>query len=421
MSQSSFISAERRGAVPHIASRMKAVLANAELSDIEFAVGREHGEAKIFPAHKFALSISSDVFYTMFHGSLAKNNLDIIQVPEILPEAFANMLSYIYTDSVENLQPENVLQTLYCADKYDLPWLADRCTSFILEQMKPDTCLMFLENALRWTPDCDWIVEKCLDVVDESSMAVLQSKQFSEIGQKTLEMILRRDTLSADENVICGAVDKWAVAACTRQNKPHSAANRRQVLGDALFLIRFPLLTDEQLTKGQIKCATLLHEEIYRIYLFKHGAAKEGLQFPIKPRKYVTHEFRVASMDDSSSYKYLSCKPREKIFILYTSGYWHPAVVSGESKLDPSPPSGLKMEIPVGKFALPNQIACAVDLLKRGQQLFAFVEGAFKEATYGQLRAGRHTVNVAGREYNVDFMQLKFSGKQIEQWKAAKK
>ncbi|XP_055348259.1 BTB/POZ domain-containing protein 1-like [Paramacrobiotus metropolitanus] len=138
-------------------------------------------------------------------------------MPEILPEAFANMLSYIYTDSVENLKPENVIHTLYCADKYDLP-LADRCISFVLEQMKPESCLMFLENALPWTPDCDQIVEKCLDMVDEFTMAVFQSDHFTEIGLKTLEMVLRRDTLSTEENVIYIAVEKWAIAACARQH-----------------------------------------------------------------------------------------------------------------------------------------------------------------------------------------------------------
>ncbi|XP_055347137.1 BTB/POZ domain-containing protein 3-like [Paramacrobiotus metropolitanus] len=142
----SFTNAERRGTVQHIASRMKCVLANGELCDINFSVGRDHGAEQIFRAHKFALSISSDVFYAMFHGSLAKSDVDVIQIPEILPEAFANMLCYIYTDSAENLKPENVLQTLYCADKYDLPWLADSCTSFVIEEIKPTNCLLLLEN-----------------------------------------------------------------------------------------------------------------------------------------------------------------------------------------------------------------------------------------------------------------------------------
>ncbi|XP_055348193.1 BTB/POZ domain-containing protein 3-like [Paramacrobiotus metropolitanus] len=413
MSQLSYTSAERRGTVPHIASRMKAVLANGELSDIEFAVGRDHGEAKIFPAHKFALSISSDVFYTMFHGSLARHNQDIIQVPEILPEAFANMLSYIYTDAVEDLKPENVLQTLYCADKYDLPWLADRCTSFVLEQMKPDTCLMFLENALHWTPNCDAIVEKCLDIVDECTVAVLQSKQFPEIGLKTLEMVLRRDTLSAEESVICTAVDKWTTAACSRQKLYPSVGYRRKMLDSALFLIRFPLLTDEQLAEGHIKSAMLHPEEVCKIFLYKHAAAKEGLKFSTEPRKYVKYRVQCSHMCESY-------KPKEKVFILYTNGCWHPASVTAENVLDPHPPLGMKVEKPAGKFS-PTEIVRAADILKRGQPVYAYVEDAFKEGTYGQQRAGLHTVNVAGREHSVDFMQLKFAGKQVDEWKAAKK
>ncbi|XP_055348225.1 uncharacterized protein LOC129595294 [Paramacrobiotus metropolitanus] len=187
---------------------------------------------------------------------------------------------YIYTDSVDNLKPENVVQTLYCADKYDLPWLADRCITFVLEQMQPYNCLVFLENALRWTPDHDQIVEKCLDIVDEFSLAVLQSDHFREIGLKTLEMVLRRDTLSAEENVIYTAVEQWAMATSTRQNKPPSVANHRNALGNARFLVRFPLLTDEQLAKGPVTSGLLYPDEVCKIYVYKHAGTKEGLKFP---------------------------------------------------------------------------------------------------------------------------------------------
>ncbi|XP_055332492.1 BTB/POZ domain-containing protein 6-B-like [Paramacrobiotus metropolitanus] len=407
MSQASFTSADRRGTVPRIASRMKAVLANGELSDIEFAVGREHGPVKMFPAHKFALSISSDVFYTMFHGSLAKRDVTIIPIPEILPDAFANMLSYIYTDAVENLKPENVIQTLYCADKYDLPWLADRCISFVLDHIKPDTCLMFLKSALRWTPDVDRIVEKCLEVVDASSEAVFQSDHFTEIGLKTLEMVLQRDTLSADENVVYTAVEKWAEAACTRQKLSPSTANRRKMLGAALFLVRFPLLTDEQLAKGQEKSRMLYPEEVCKIFLYKHAGTKEGLKFPMEPRKHLT--YRVAKC---------TYKPKEKVFIAYTNGYWHPAAVFKENGVDPYPPFGVDMEVPEGKFSSPTAIVRAADILDRGLLVSAYINGDYQEATYGSQRASVHTVVVDGREHHVDFMQLKIAGNQVDKWKA---
>ncbi|XP_055357193.1 BTB/POZ domain-containing protein 3-like [Paramacrobiotus metropolitanus] len=87
---------QRRGAIDGVIGRMKRALSLAELSDVQFAVGRDHGQEKIFHAHKMFLSLSSDVFHAMFYGNLADGNLDVIQIPEIPSAAFANMLSYMY-------------------------------------------------------------------------------------------------------------------------------------------------------------------------------------------------------------------------------------------------------------------------------------------------------------------------------------
>ncbi|XP_055330187.1 BTB/POZ domain-containing protein 6-like [Paramacrobiotus metropolitanus] len=276
----SFVNSQRRGTVSEISSRWQNALSKSELCDVEFAVGRLFGAVKRLRAHKLTLSISSDVFYTMFNGSLAERAGIPIDIPDIPADAFTNMLSYIYTGAVEDLQPENAVQTLYCADKYDLPWLAEYCTDFILDDLKADNCLMYLENAKSWTPDCDVVVEKCLDIVDASTAGVFQSDYFIKLERKTLELILQRSTLSAEENVIYMAVEEWAKAACLGKKVSASATNRRQALGPVFFLIRFALLTDAQLTNGPVKSGLLNLKEMRKVLIQKHGtdadASKEG-------------------------------------------------------------------------------------------------------------------------------------------------
>ncbi|XP_055348226.1 BTB/POZ domain-containing protein 3-like [Paramacrobiotus metropolitanus] len=189
----SCVSSERRGALPLTSRRWKNVLANSELTDVEFAVGRQCGEVKLLRAHKLALSVGSDVFHAMFYGSLVELTDKPIDIPDIPPDAFTNMLSY---------------NTLYCAEKYDLPWLAKICTDFVLVQLKPDNCLTYLENAVRWVPDCSIAIERCLNLVDEFCAAVLQSDYWPKLERTTLETVLQRDTVSAEENVIYLAVEK---------------------------------------------------------------------------------------------------------------------------------------------------------------------------------------------------------------------
>ncbi|XP_055350946.1 uncharacterized protein LOC129597434 isoform X2 [Paramacrobiotus metropolitanus] len=141
------ISSDWRRRVPGITSLLKHVLTNGQLGDVQFSVGRDHGEVKIFTAHKFILSLNSDVFDAMFNGQLAETGPEPIGIPEILPEAFDIMLMYMYTGSAEEqLGTQNVFQTVYCADKYNLPVLLELSLKFLNSQLKLTNCLEYLEN-----------------------------------------------------------------------------------------------------------------------------------------------------------------------------------------------------------------------------------------------------------------------------------
>ncbi|XP_055350079.1 BTB/POZ domain-containing protein 3-like [Paramacrobiotus metropolitanus] len=402
---------ERRGAISEITNRWKNVLANSELTDVEFAVGRQCGGVQKIRAHRLTLGVSSEVFHAMFYGSLAERNDAVIDVPDIPPDAFKNMLSYVYTGTVENLKEDNVLQTLYCSDKYDLPWLAELCMDFVLQDLKPENCLMYLGNAQRWTPDFDVVMEKCCDVLDVSSKVVLQSEYVTALERKTLEMILERDTLSAEENIVYTAVEKWAATACARKKLAPTPANRRRLLGGALYHVRFPLMNDEELANGPVKSGLLTANEVRELYLCKHGTSEDQLKFSTKPRKYVA--FRLGSKREPL------CRNRERLFVLFANGYWYPAIVTGDNEVDDYAKYKLEEPTDKGDFVQPAQVVHAGDILKRGLVVYAYIDGGYQEATYGVQRAGRHTVEVAGRESSVAFRELKIAGKHVEEWKAA--
>lgn len=67
----------------------------------------------------------------------------------------------------------------------------------------------------------------------------------------TLCAILERDTLSIRENRLFEAVARWAEAECYRQQLPPTAENKQKVLGRALPLIRFPLMSVEEFAAGK--------------------------------------------------------------------------------------------------------------------------------------------------------------------------
>ncbi|XP_055347081.1 BTB/POZ domain-containing protein 3-like isoform X2 [Paramacrobiotus metropolitanus] len=270
------------GGRSRIADLVEQAHASGELSDVCFTVGRQFGRIKDFPAHKFLLGMRSPVFRAMLYGRLAKKGDDTIDIPDIIPDAFANMLSYVYTDTVDDLDNDNVFATMVCADKYDLPELVQKCCSFIGNRLNTTTWMSNLEQAVHWHADS--IVEKCLTIVDKDAVAILQSDHFTDISKDILQRILQRNTLMAEEFVIYRAVERWATAACARNAMAASAANRREMLGEALFHVRFSLLTNQELADGPGESGLLTDAELLSLFKYKNATVQPPRPFPSEPR-----------------------------------------------------------------------------------------------------------------------------------------
>ncbi|XP_055350032.1 BTB/POZ domain-containing protein 1-like [Paramacrobiotus metropolitanus] len=164
------------------------------------------------------------------------------------------------------------------------------CADFILKELSVSNCLEALESAVRYSYAAPGILEKCLCLIYKSSKTVWESEQFCAIGQDELHTILQRDSLTASEDIIWSSVDKWATNMCKQKHMEASSANRREMLGPMLFLIRFPLLTDTQLLDGPVQTGLLLQSEAWDIYHYKHADVKPPLPFPTEPRQYVDVE-----------------------------------------------------------------------------------------------------------------------------------
>ncbi|XP_055344680.1 BTB/POZ domain-containing protein 3-like [Paramacrobiotus metropolitanus] len=199
----------REGSPLSLACSMQRSLISGEYSDVQFTVGRQFGPVKCFPVHKYVLCLRSTVFGAMFYGKLPEKCDQAIDIPDVIPDAFANMLSFLYTDTVGHLRVDNVIATLMCADKYDLPQLQKLCCDFISGQLSVDNCLAMLEHAVRFRAEA--AVERCLDFIDRSADGVFQSKHFAVLDQSTLAMFLERDTLSVVENNVYFAAERYCI------------------------------------------------------------------------------------------------------------------------------------------------------------------------------------------------------------------
>lgn len=284
--------------MPTLKDRMAAIFNREFLSDVHFIVGKGNSQTR-FPAHKFILSVGSAVFNAMFNGLLAKANSEHnqtnetndsnteIELPDIEPEAFQALLRFLYLDEVQ-IGPETVMTTLYAAKKYEIFALEMACVDFLKANLNPDNAFMLLTQARLF--DESNLADLCLETIDKHTMDSLFSDSFLDVDLDTLKLVLNRDTLRVREVSLFINVVRWAEMECTRRGLEVSGENKRKVLKEALYLIRFPLMNIEEFAMNVAQSGLLTDKEVVNLFLYYTVASKPSVPFPIEPRCCITSD-----------------------------------------------------------------------------------------------------------------------------------
>ena len=147
-----------------------------------------------------------------------------------------------------------------------MPHLAQLCVEYLETKVDvSNACLLLRYSRLFGETE---LMERCLNVIDTQAHDALQSDNFTGIDYQTLEQILGRDSIRADETVVFKAAVCWAEAECTRQGRDTSPQQCREVLGDALYLLRFPVMTPSDFADGACQSGLLSKQEIIDIFLY---------------------------------------------------------------------------------------------------------------------------------------------------------
>ncbi|RNA24685.1 BTB POZ domain-containing 2 [Brachionus plicatilis] len=233
-----------------IIERLNCLYLSDSLADVHFLVGkRQDSYAERIPAHKLVLSIGSPVFMAMFYGTGSQMQAGPeIHIPDADPLSFKHMLKYLYTDELE-IGPDSVMNTLYICKKYAVDSLEKECVNFLQSNLRADNAFMLLEQALLF--DEAKLADLCLGVIDRNTNEAFSAECFLDINLNTLVLMLKRDSLGIAEFKLYNYVIKWAQSQCARRGLyPVNGENQRLVLGEAVDLIRFPLMSKEEFAKA---------------------------------------------------------------------------------------------------------------------------------------------------------------------------
>ena len=127
--------------------------------------------------------------------------------------------------------------------------------------------------------------EKVLSKIQEEASAVLMSEDFVSLSKEALKEVLQLDLHIRNELEVLQATMKWAERKCKELNKSVDGANLREVLGDNLFLIRFPTMSVDNFNETVVPYDVLTETEGFKV--LRNLTAKsrpENLPFSDVPR-----------------------------------------------------------------------------------------------------------------------------------------
>ncbi|GBN66900.1 TD and POZ domain-containing protein 5 [Araneus ventricosus] len=133
------ISTEKLAVCPSVADDLKDIYNSKFLTDVELKT-----KTNSFPAHKNVLCARSPVFKVMMSNDMKEKNSDFIQVDDLEDGTAQQLLLFLYSDNLEDLQWETATKLYYAADKYQIEKLRLICSSFLIDNLTTSTATELL-------------------------------------------------------------------------------------------------------------------------------------------------------------------------------------------------------------------------------------------------------------------------------------
>ena len=242
-----------------ILERNRHMFNNSDMSDISFTC---EGSDKTFYAHKYVLSTSSAVFNAMFYGGLAVKD-SIVHLSDTNEESLEQFLRFLYTEEC-TLTADNVVAIMYLAQKYIIPSLNEKCVNFLLENLNPENVLDVLEQATRF--DEKELEKRCWKIIVSKTGEVVASDSFNNTSQTTLTKLLKRNKINIPEVKLFQAVLKWIDFQCSCKNLEPTGENRRSIIGEAIYDFRFSSMSHKEFAEHVSKSGLLTAEEMIPVH-----------------------------------------------------------------------------------------------------------------------------------------------------------
>ncbi|XP_075547787.1 uncharacterized protein LOC142582224 isoform X2 [Dermacentor variabilis] len=240
-----------------------------EPPDVRLAVGPQAGEARSVRVHAAALSRSAVLRDLLAQCSAtglgcqpeADARTRTLRVVWADPDAFEKMMPFLYGREVRLDDVSSALDVMRVAHAFAVPGLFAVCLRYVGDHVDRETALSALTRLCEVSgggPAADLQQNllnetraRCLDVVDRNAEWLLADAAFERLPRTIFALVLGRDSLWLRSEVSAAkGADRWAAAECRRQGDAAEPAQKRRVLGDAVYLVRHFLLDRDQFRRA---------------------------------------------------------------------------------------------------------------------------------------------------------------------------
>lgn len=144
-----------------------------------------------FFAHRVILMFRSDFFRAMLTSGMMETINGEIQLPDADPFVVQEMLKFLYTDTMPDakVMQDHAESLLIMAMRYQCPALIEICEGDLSNRLNINNCLNLLQ--LADMIGASGLKQKVIYYVAVNSMKLLQTKEFSELGDELLQETYR--------------------------------------------------------------------------------------------------------------------------------------------------------------------------------------------------------------------------------------
>ena len=172
--------------------------------------------------------------------------------------------------------------------------IKDKCSHYLQSNVDEERACVFLQTAHNL--HMDDLQTNALKFILNSGEPCLESTSFLSLSPECLRLVIESDDLMCKEEIIYQKIIEWSTNRCQDQNLPVNDENIRQVLGDLLYLVRFPIMERKYFTEKVSKKSLLSYQEIINIY-----QSFDDEEIAVFPRKRRTIEPMVCLRCDTDN------------------------------------------------------------------------------------------------------------------------